>query len=110
MDFSKILGQAQELQKKIKEAQGNIQHIRVEGESGAGLVKAMVNGNKQVLSLDIDESLMSADKKKVIEDLSIAAINNALTKVEPLVQEEIKKHTGGIPNIPGFDLSNLFNK
>ena len=109
MDLGNLMGKMQEMQGKMKDAQEQLQFITVEGEAGAGLVKVTVNGKKKVIKMDIDESIMSPDKKNIVQDLTIAATNHALDKIEPLIQEEIKKHTGNmIPNIPGVDLGNMF--
>ena len=109
MDLGNMMGKMQEMQSKMKEAQEQLQFIKAEGESGAGLVKVTVNGKKKVIEIDIDESIISSDKKNIVQDLIIAATNLALDKIDPLIQEEIKKHTGGlIPNIPGFDIANMF--
>ena len=109
MDLGNLMGKMQEMQGKMKEAQENLQFISVEGEAGAGLVKVMVNGKKQIIKIDIDESIIAPDKKNIVQDLTVAATNQALLKIEPLIQEEIKKHTGNLmPSIPGFDLGSLF--
>ena len=108
-DMMKMMGQVKEMQAKMKEAQDKLEFIEETGEAGAGMVKATVNGKKQVLSIDIDESLMSKDDKQMAQDLTVAAINNALDKVEILAKEEIKKNTEGIlPNIPGMDFGSMF--
>ena len=108
-DMMKMMGQVKEMQAKMKEAQDKLEFIEETGEAGAGMVKATVNGKKQVLSIDIDESLMTKDDKQMAQDLTVAAINNALDKVEILAKEEIKKNTEGIlPNIPGMDFGSMF--
>ncbi|MBO6760299.1 MAG: YbaB/EbfC family nucleoid-associated protein, partial [Roseivirga sp.] len=69
----------------------------------------VVNGKKSVISIDIDESLLSKDDKEMLQDLTVAAINNAMEKADARAKEEIKKSTDGLmPNIPGMDLGNLF--
>lgn len=108
-DMMKMMGQVKEMQAKMKEAQDKLEFIEETGEAGAGMVKATVNGKKQVLSIDIDESLMTKDDKEMAQDLTVAAINNALDKVEIRAKEEIKKNTEGIlPNIPGMDFGSMF--
>jgi len=107
-DMMKMMGKVKEMQAKMKEAQDKLEFIEETGEAGAGMVKATVNGKKQVLSIDIDESLMSKDDKEMAQDLTVAAINNALDKVEIRAKEEIKKNTEGIlPNIPGMDFGSM---
>ncbi len=108
IDMMKMMGKMKEVQARIKEAQENLVHIKATGEAGGGMVKATVNGKKQLINLDIDPTILKADDKILIQDLSIAAINIALEEVEVLAKEELKKSTEGlIPNIPGMDLSNL---
>jgi DNA-binding protein YbaB len=72
------------------------------------MVKATVNGKKQLIALDIDPAILKAEDKLIIQDLVIAAVNKASDEVEILAKEEMKKSTEGlIPNIPGMDLSSL---
>lgn len=97
-----------EVQGKIKEAQDNLVRIHASGESGGGMVKAIVNGKKQVISIDIDPATLRAEDKVLVQDLVIAAVNKALEEVDALAKDELKKATEGmLPNIPGMDLSNL---
>lgn len=104
-----MMGKVKEMQSKMKEAQDRLEFIEETGEAGAGMVKATVNGKKELISIEIDESLMTKDDREVIQDLTVAAVNNALQKAEVSAKEEIKKSTEGImPNIPGMDLGNMF--
>ncbi len=103
------MGKVKEMQAKMKEAQEKLEFIEETGEAGAGMVKATVNGKKSVVSIEIDESLLSKDDKEMLQDLTVAAINNAMEKADIRAKEEIKKSTEGLmPNIPGMDLGNLF--
>ncbi|GHE60679.1 MULTISPECIES: YbaB/EbfC family nucleoid-associated protein [Roseivirga] len=108
-DMMKMMGKVKEMQAKMKEAQEKLEFIEETGEAGAGMVKATVNGKKSVVSIEIDESLLSKDDKEMLQDLTVAAINNAMEKADIRAKEEIKKSTEGLmPNIPGMDLGNLF--
>ncbi len=108
IDMMKMIGKVKEVQEKMKEAQENLKDIRETGESGAGMVKATVNGRKEVLSIEVDGSLLNKDDKEMMQDLVVAAVNKALENVDVKAKEELKKSTEGIiPNIPGLDLSNL---
>ncbi|WP_422003746.1 YbaB/EbfC family nucleoid-associated protein [Roseivirga pacifica] len=108
-DMMKMMGKVKEMQAKMKEAQENLEYIKETGESGAGMVKATVNGKKQVVSIDIDEGLLTKEDKEMLQDLTVAAINNAMEKADISAKEEIKKSTEGImPNIPGMDFGNMF--
>jgi DNA-binding YbaB/EbfC family protein len=107
-DMMKMMGKMKEVQGKIKEAQDNLVRIHASGESGGGMVKAIVNGKKQVISIDIDPATLRAEDKVLVQDLVIAAVNKALEEVDVLAKDELKKATEGmLPNIPGMDLSNL---
>ena len=109
MDMSNMFGKMREMQSKLKEVQENLESITAEGESGGGLVKAIVNGRKKVISVSIEESLMTPQDKEMVQDLVVAAINSALQNVESKSNDEIKKTTEGMmPNIPGLDFSKMF--
>uniref|UniRef100_UPI0040474561 YbaB/EbfC family nucleoid-associated protein n=1 Tax=Roseivirga sp. TaxID=1964215 RepID=UPI0040474561 len=108
-DMMKMMGKVKEMQAKMQEAQSKLEYIQETGEAGAGMVKATVNGKKQVISIDIDESLMTKADKETVQDLTVAAINMAMDKAEISAKEEIRKSTEGImPNIPGMDLGSMF--
>ncbi len=108
MDMFNMMGKVKELQARLKEAQDNLVHVQATGESGGGMVKATVNGKKQVISIDIDPSLLKSDDKPIVQDLVVAAINKAMDEADILAKEELRKSTDGIlPNIPRLDFSNL---
>lgn len=101
----KIMGKMGELKAKMAEAQEKIAQLEASGESGAGLVKARVNGAKRILSIEIDPSLLKAEEQSMVQALVQAAVNQAIENAEELAKEEMKKQTAGImPNIPGLDL------
>jgi len=107
-DMMKMMGKMKEVQARIKDAQDNLVRVVANGESGAGLVKATVNGKKQLVSIDIDASLLKGDDKIILQDLIVAAVNKANEEAEVLAKEELRKSTEGIlPNIPGLDLSGM---
>jgi DNA-binding YbaB/EbfC family protein len=107
-DMMKMMGKMKEVQARLKEAQDNLSLLKVTGESGGGMVKATVNGKRQLIALDIDPALLKADDKTIVQDLVIAAVNTASDEAEIQAKEQLKKSTEGlIPNIPGMDLSNL---
>lgn len=104
----KMMGKVKEVQDKMKAAQESLVLIKVEGESGAGMVKAVVNGKKMLVSLDIDPSLLNDKDKEMLQDLVVAAVNMASEKADEKAKEELKKSTEGIlPNIPGFDFGSM---
>ena len=107
-DMMKMMGKVKEMQSKMKEAQEKLADIHVTGEAGAGMVKATVNGQKKVLSVEIDPSLLNESDKDMVQDLVVAAVNKAQEEAEIQAKEEIKRSTDGImPNIPGLDLSGM---
>lgn len=108
LDMMKMMGKMKEVQAKMKEAQENLVHVTATGESGAGMVKATVNGKKQLVKLEIDNEIINESDKEMMQDLIIAAINKAIEEAEIKAKEELKKSTEGmLPNIPGLDLSGL---
>ena len=99
-DFSKILDKAKELEAKMKESQEKIKNIRVEGVSGSNSVKVILNGEGEMQKIEIADEILKEDKM-VIEDLIVAAHNNAKAKLKSITTEEISKAAGGF-GIPGF--------
>ena len=99
-DFTKILNKAKELEAKMKESQEKIKNIKVEGMSGANSVKVTLNGDGEMIQINISPETMK-EEKSIIEDLIVAAHNNAKTQLKSKTSEEISKATGGF-GIPGF--------
>jgi len=99
-DFTKILDKAKELEAKMKESQENIKKIKVEGVSGSNSVKVILDGEGEMQKVEISESIMK-EEKSMIEDLIVAAHNNAKIQLKTKTSEEISKATGGL-GIPGF--------
>lgn len=109
-DMMKMMGKVKELQAKVKEAQAELAQIEVEGESGAGLVKAVANCKKELLKVEIDDSLLNSADKDVVQDLVVAAVNKALDEADTKAKDYMQQTTQGMmPNIPGFDLGSMFN-
>jgi DNA-binding YbaB/EbfC family protein len=99
-DFSKILNKAKELEVKMKESQEKIKNIEVEGTSGTNSVKVKLNGEGEMIELKISPETIR-EEKSIIEDLIVAAHNNAKVQLKSKTSEEISKATGGF-GIPGF--------
>tara|TARA_B100000989_G_scaffold294241_1_gene273003 strand:- start:1050 stop:1367 length:318 start_codon:yes stop_codon:yes gene_type:complete len=99
-DFNKILEKAKEIETKVKESQEKIKNIKAEGSSGGGVVKVVLNGEGEIENLFIAESLYK-ENKSLLEDLIIAAHNNAKNNLKSKTSEELSKVTGGF-GIPGF--------
>ena len=100
-DFSDLLSQAKKMQDKMKETQEVLKKIEVEGISGGNAVKVTMNGDGELKKIFIDDLLLK-DSKENIEDLIVAAHNNAKSKLKQRTSEEISKITGGVNLPPGF--------
>ena len=99
-DFNKILEKAKELESKMKESQKNIKLIKAEGVSGSNSVKVILDGEGEMQKIEISDEILKEDKS-IIEDLIVAAHNNAKSRLKTKTTEEISKVTGGF-GIPGF--------
>ena len=99
-DFTKILEKAKELEAKMKESQEKIKNIKVVGVSGSNSVKVFLDGDGEMQKIEISDDIMK-EEKSIIEDLIVAAHNNAKTQLKSKTSEEISKATGGF-GIPGF--------
>ena len=99
-DFSKILDKAKELENKMKESREKIKNIEVVGISGADSVKITLNGDGEIINIDLSSEILKEDKT-IIEDLIKAAHNNAKSQLKSKTSEEISKTAGGF-DIPGF--------
>ena len=104
VNFGNMMKQAQQLQKKMAEAQDKLNEIEVEGTSGGGLVKIIATAKGSFKKISIDNSLIKTDEKEILEDLIVAAINDAKQKGETSAQEHMKSLTGGLSLPPGMKL------
>ena len=99
-DFNKILDKAKELEAKMKESQENIKKIRVEGLSGSNSVKVILDGDGEMQKIEFSDETLK-EERSIVEDLIVAAHNNARAKLKHKTNEEISKATGGF-GISGF--------
>ncbi len=107
-DLNGMMGKVKELQDKMQSAQQNLQHLTATGEAGGGLVRATANGHRQLLKIEIDETLLTPQDRDMLADLVVAAVNKALTDVAEQARLELQRLTSGLmPNIPGLDLGNF---
>lgn len=95
---------AQTIQKQMEEAQGKLDTIEVEGVSGGGLVKVRASAKGRIIGLSIDDSLLVPSDKQMLEDLVVAAFNDAREKADSASNAEMDKMTSGLPLPPGFKL------
>jgi DNA-binding YbaB/EbfC family protein len=103
-NLGRLMKQAQEMQAKMAEMQSKLAEIEIDGVAGGGLVTATLNGKGELRRLKIDPVLADPDDIEVLEDLVIAAFNDAKVKVEAHVAEEMQKLTGGLQLPPGMQL------
>ena len=104
MDLMKMMKQAQEIQGRMQKMQEDLVNLEVEGQSGAGLVKVRLNGKLDARALKIDPSLIKPEDAEMLEDLIVAAFQDAKTKAETAVQAKMQEITGGLPLPPGLKL------
>lgn len=101
MNINKLMKQAQEMQKKMVEAQEKLKELTVEASVGGGMVTAKMNGGLELLDLEISDEVFAMEDRDMMKDLIISAVNEARRKAEELSKEEMSKITGGM-NIPGM--------
>ena len=103
-NLGKMMKQAQEMQSRMAEMQAGLEAVEIDGAAGGGMVSATHTGKGELRRLKIDPALVDPDDIEVLEDLVIAAVNDAKAKVEAHVAEEMKKLTGGLQLPPGLEL------
>ena len=103
-NFNNMIKQAQDLQKKMAEAQEKVETLEAEGISGGGIVRITINGKNNVTSVNIDESALDKNEKEILEDLIVAAFNDARDKIQRKIADEMSSLTGGIKLPPGMKL------
>ena len=103
-NFNNMIKQAQDLQKKMAEAQEKVETLEAEGISGGGIVKITINGKNNVTSVSIDETAVDKNEKEILEDLIVAAFNDARDKIQRKIADEMSSLTGGIKLPPGMKL------
>ena len=102
-DFSDLVTQAKKMQEKMKETQDDLKKIEVEGISGGNAIRIIMNGDGEIKKISLDNNLLK-ESKEIIEDLIIAAHNDAKSKLKKKTSEEISKITGGVNLPPGFKM------
>lgn len=101
-NIGNMMKQAQAMQQKMQDMQKRLNDMTVTGSAAGGLVTCVMTGGGQVKSITIDPSLIKADEKDMLEDLTVAAVNDARQKVEELTQAESQKIMGGLQLPPGL--------
>ena len=102
-DFTDLISQAKKMQEKMKETQEALKKIEVEGISGGNAIRVIMNGDGELKKISLDENLLK-ESREIVEDLIVAAHNDAKSKLKKKTSEEISKVTGGVSLPPGFKL------
>ena len=103
-DIMGLMKQAQAMQQKMQDMQAELDTVEVEGAAGGGMVKLIMTAKGQLKSVSIDPSLLTPDDKEIVEDLIVAAGNDARAKAERVAQERMAEVTKGLPLPPGLKL------
>ena len=103
-DIMGLMKQAQAMQQKLQDAQAELETVEVEGSSGGGVVTVKVTGKGQLKAISLDPSLLNPDEKEILEDLIVAAMNDAKGKADRAAQERMEGLTKGLPLPPGLKL------
>ncbi len=101
MNMNKMMKKAKQMQKKMEKMKSEMEEETVEATAGGGVVKVVANGKREIVDMNIDEDAVNPEDVEMLEDLIIAAVNEAMRKVEDMMEEEMGKLTGGM-NIPGM--------
>ena len=103
-NFNDIMEKAQKMQKKMQEIQESLASLEVEGTAGGGMVKIVMNCKNEVKKIELDPSIIKQEEKQMMEDLIVAALNDAKTKAEEKSKEEMAKLTGDLGLPPGMKM------
>ncbi len=101
MDLSQMMKQAQSMQSRMATIQAELRERIIDASAGEGMVTAYVNGDKELVKIEIDPKVIDPDDPEMLEDLVLAAVNKAVSEMDKLVQAEMAKVTGGL-KIPGM--------
>jgi nucleoid-associated protein EbfC len=107
-NMADLFGKMNEFQQKMQEAKDSLGKLEVSAEAGGGMVKVIANGNREIISIKIDQDILKDDDKEMLEDLIIAGVNKALAEAENVSKEKMAEVTRGfLPGggIPGMDMS-----
>lgn len=99
--INEIIKMAQQMQAKMEEVQKDLENQRVEGSAGGGMVKVIANGKQEILNIQIEPEVINPGEKAMLEELIVAAVNQARQRAQELASEQMLKLTGGI-KIPGL--------
>jgi DNA-binding YbaB/EbfC family protein len=104
-DFKNILGQFQKIQEEMEKIKSELSRKTVTVETGGGMVSVTINGNQQILKINISDELIDTKDRQMIEDLVRGAVNNAFNESQKMMKDEMSKFTNFLPNIPGLNFN-----
>ena len=103
-NIGELMQQVQKMQERMQRLQEELAQATVTGEAGGGMVRVTMTGKGEIRNVSIDESLLKPEEKEILEDLIVAALNQAKERMEALVAEKMQEATGGLPLPPGFSM------
>lgn len=109
-NMADMFGKISDMQAKMKKVQDSLSELIVEAEAGGGMVKVKANGNRQIISIELDRDVIDPDDKEMVEDLVVAGVNKALEKAEEAAKEKMQDvYKDILPGggLPGMDLGKL---